>query len=167
LSDGTEYTIFQVIKPQSSGFGTILATGRSATNVVMFETTVNVISNDHYSGVYRGVSGSSAAEYLETSGHGDNTTLFTLYSDASNAVAADRMYTFKNNSTSLSGSVGGAGSPSASNPQATLAMGADGTGGAIYRYSGHICEIIIYKNQLLSQSERLANFTYLQEKWGI
>ena len=157
LSDGSTATVFFVAKRTG---GAYLA-GTQVSDSTQVGITFEYDSGTSFSTYsMRGVSGNITSANVAITNNSWN--VFSIYLDQSNATTANKVKLYVGDASAATAT--GAYTPSSSNPQHTLYIGANSSGG--YALTGEVAEILIYTS-LLSETNRQLNVDYLQGKWGV
>jgi hypothetical protein len=159
LHDGTKFIVCSVTARDTSGTnGTIMTTG-TAGNGLGFQ--FRYVSNNVYSHLTRG----NNIVCLNDIASGTSTTAVTLtvFSDVSNSTVAERSIIFVNNGNG--GQLNSfAGTPSSSNPPASLTIGNRQTNAL--PLDGFIAELIIVPEVSATLNNLFLLRQYLLAKWG-
>jgi hypothetical protein len=172
LHDGTKYEMFSVVKfGTSANPSTIMNLFSNVTGTDQIGAAVSYVdsgANDRINhAVFVAVSGNAAlfnnsAEDFYTA---NTFAILSVFTDPSNATAADRSEIRRNGGTAEKNS-GASLTPSTSNPSNALRIGANGNASADF-LTGAIAEIIVISGANVTSTNRTNIINYLSDKWGI
>lgn len=174
LNDGTDFTVFFVVNPQSyNGVSKIMGTTNTTASAGF-----NLYADDSTQFTYSSIRSYVSSGTLDTPvfdlktktayAYTNQWNAFSLHVTPSGTAGTGRGYSLKNNGLKQNSgnySSGGYSSAANVNPLSTLFIGDDGTG-APTNSKLEIAEIIVYSKSLNSE-EINSIYLYLSEKWNI